>query len=67
MAHSLQWFKDRIGKRIFRNANDCGCNSCKDVYKNGIIVSDEFHAEYLAIIDNDYEACGVKLNFRDNE
>jgi len=65
MARNLQWFKNRIGKRIYRDISGCVCKGCKEVDENGMIVSDEFHAEYLEMIDNDFEACGKKLNYRD--
>jgi len=67
MAHNLKWFTNRIGKRIFRDDDGCGCNFCNDVVKNGLIVFNESHAQYLAMIDNDFEACGVKMNYRDRK
>ena len=47
MTAREQWFKDRIGKRIFRVKSTCPCNTCKDNYDNGLVVLDELHAEYL--------------------
>lgn len=42
-----KWFVDRIGKTIYRNVNGCDCRTCKNVYDNGIIISDEQHALYI--------------------
>ncbi len=36
-----------IGKTIFRTKTTCKCVHREDVYKNGLIVGDEFHAAYL--------------------
>jgi hypothetical protein len=43
----LKWFKDRIGKIIFRNKNTCKCKVCESVYKNGLRLEDEQHASYV--------------------
>lgn len=43
----LQWFLNRIGKRIYRTSNGCSCGTCQGILENGIIVGDEFHAAYL--------------------
>lgn len=63
----LNWFKKRIGKRIFRDPDNCKCPTCKDVVKNGLIVANKNHAEYLAMTDNDFEREGIKLNYRDKQ
>jgi hypothetical protein len=49
----LQWFIDRIGKKIYRENNTCECIVCMDVFKNGLIVMSESHAYYLC--DCQYE------------
>lgn len=42
------WFKDRIGKRIFRTTkSSCGCVECLDVEKRGLKISTEDAARYL--------------------
>lgn len=46
-ANNLEWFKDRVGKRIFRTESTCTCEVCKKVYEVGLIVVDMFHAQYL--------------------
>lgn len=63
---SEQWFADRIGKRIFRNHYEC-CADCINVDKNGLIVNDKDHANYLACIDNDFASEGRLLNYRDEK
>lgn len=43
----LQWFIDRVGRKIYRENNICECGICVDVFKNGLIVMSESHAYYL--------------------
>ena len=47
MPHKIKRFIDRIWKRVYRNANTCDCDTCRDVEKNGVVISDEQHANYL--------------------
>jgi hypothetical protein len=47
VVHDRQWFIDRIGKRIYREKNICDCEVCTKVYKEGLIITDEQHANYL--------------------
>lgn len=49
----LKWFKDRIGKRVFRNNSTCKCSVCASVEEKGLIIEDEMHASYLM----DMEGC----------
>lgn len=49
----LQWFKDRIGKRVYRKNNVCKCPICLDAFENGLIIKDEDHAYYLRDIQNE--------------
>lgn len=42
-----QWFIDRIGKRVYRGETSCQCETCKRISKEGLIISDLMHAEYL--------------------
>jgi hypothetical protein len=52
-----QWFIDRIGKRVFRPAGTCNCNACRRVERDGLVIEDKNHAEYLL----DVEGCsGMK-------
>ena len=44
---SIQWFTDRIGKRVFRPSNGCSCECCKRIVEEGITIEDEEHAQYL--------------------
>lgn len=63
---NLQWFKDRISKRIYRNHYDC-CPDCSDVSENGLIVYNKEHAEVLYNTQNDFEAEGRVMNYRDKK
>lgn len=67
MAKTLQWFLDRIGKTVYRDKSTCTCESCQKVLKEGLIIRDEQHARYLHMIDNDFEAEGRILNYRDTK
>lgn len=49
----LQWFIDRIGKKIYRINNSCSCPICIHTYENGLIVDDKFHALYLFDCQNE--------------
>jgi hypothetical protein len=61
----LKFFKDRIGKLIFRNDSGCACQKCRDVVKNGLVVQSEDHAEYLYWTQNEFANDGCELNYRD--
>lgn len=43
----LKWFKDRIGKTIYRGAVSCDCDSCNRIEKEGLVIMDEMHADVL--------------------
>ena len=62
---TFRWFKNRIGKRIFRDKSTCDCAHCRAVEKEGLIVFDKQHAQHLADIDADFATCGAYLNYRD--
>jgi len=53
----LQFFIDHIGKPVFRPRNGCKsrsgkpCSICEHNYQNGLIIADESHASYLAMIE----------------
>ena len=51
--HDLKWFKDRIGKRVFRTQSKCQCEVCKKVGEIGLIIDDDFHAQYLYDCQNE--------------
>lgn len=48
--HPFIWFRNRIGKRIYRDKNTCSCESCKKWFKEGTIVTDEDEARYLTMV-----------------
>ena len=64
---SLDWFKKRVGKKIYRDSNHCSCSTCSDVLENGIFIYNENHAEYLYNVMNDYGCDGINLNYRDKK
>lgn len=52
---SEQWFLDRIGKKVFRDSNECPCDICKDIGVRGLTIVDRNNALYLYDIQCDYE------------
>lgn len=53
--HDLQWYKDRIGKLVFRTASTCPCEICRKVEEVGLTIADEFHANYLFDCQNELD------------
>ena len=53
--NDLKWYKDRIGKRVYRTASQCQCEVCKKVEDVGLIIADELHANYLFDCQNDLD------------
>ena len=47
MRHPINWFIKHIGQKIYRNRVNCGCEICVDGFKNGVLVHDVRHAQYL--------------------
>lgn len=43
----LKWFKDRVGKTIYRDKITCPCLWCFQAFCNGLIITDKDHAQYL--------------------
>ena len=62
-----EWFVERIGKRIYRDSQRDCCPHCSKIAKEGLIVGNEMHAEYLADVDMDFGAEGIFSNYRDNQ
>ena len=60
LKHPIEWFIERIGKRVFRLENVCSCEVCKDVHKNGLIILDKHHADYLLYCQNE-----LKIHYLD--
>lgn len=48
-----KWFLERVGERVFRTDNGCGCDSCGVNYRVGIVIFDTHHANYLAEMESD--------------
>lgn len=67
MSERLQWFLDRIGKRVYRPATTCKCGICADVVENGLIIADVPHAEYLWDVEGEYQANGIAIKYFDTK
>jgi len=61
------WFKNRIGKIIYRNCNGCHCDICTNILENGIFICDEFQAEYCYDTECEYNAEGFPLRYFDTK
>ena len=53
MRHTLKWFENRIGKRIYRLTETNCCETCQEVYKNGMVIRNKFHAYNTYIHQNE--------------
>jgi len=62
-----KWFLERIGKRVFRNSNECTCVACSHIYENGLIIANPDEAKYLHDIESDYTAEGHPLRYFDTK
>lgn len=62
-----QWFLNRIGKRVYRGATSCKCESCKRITGEGLIIYDDDHARYLHEIEAMYNADGHYLKYTDEK
>lgn len=58
-----KWFRDRIGTRLFRNSNGCPCAICSYILEMGVIVENQFHADYMCDNEGDYAADGLDLKY----
>ena len=67
MEKREKWFIDRIGKKIFRNKTTCNCGTCKNVYENGLIISDDTHACYIWEMEGHYRKDRIKLKYFDTK
>jgi len=56
MKHSLEWFKAHVSQRVYRDKNECdSCETCDQVTKEGAVIQDDLHAEYLFNIQEDLD------------
>ena len=53
MRHTLQWFENRIGKRVFRLTDTHCCKHCQDAFEKGFIILDKTHAHYAYVCQNE--------------
>lgn len=66
--HPLTWFQERIGRKIVRDITEEEMTSVVLLQappNKEILIRDDFHAQYLHMIQCDYHAEGVELNYRD--
>lgn len=47
MSQSLEWFTDRIGKRVYRKKGRCNCYFCSKAPNEGVEIQDIEKAKYL--------------------
>lgn len=62
--HTLRFFLNRIGKRIYRGEVSCPCTTCKRGTEYGVVVGDKQHANYLFMVENDPD---MDIIYRDNK
>jgi len=67
MGDREQWFKDRIGKRVWRNKTSCKCDTCTRVHEEGLVLSDEYHAIYVCDMEGCSNADDTPLNYFDTK
>ena len=53
--NNKEWFKERVGKKVYRTKGQCNCMVCYDVFMNGLYIADEFHANYLFDCQNELD------------
>lgn len=51
--HTLKWFLNRIGKRVFRLTDTHCCAKCQDILINGLVIHDKQSADYLFLCQNE--------------
>lgn len=44
---TLRDFVSRVGQRVYRTSNGCNCEMCERVVKEGIVIKDKMHADYM--------------------
>lgn len=64
LSEREKWFAARIGQRLYRPNTNC-CEFCTKVYEEGIIVTDEYHANYLAEMEAAYSHDGIPIQYFD--
>ena len=62
MYHTLKWFQNRIGKRVFRGPTGCKCTTCKEIEENGKFIHGQDDAQYLFEVQYDLD-----INYRDKK
>lgn len=52
-VHELNWFQERVGKKVYRLTKLNCCRVCNHVEKHGLIIENIYHAEYLHEVQNE--------------
>lgn len=63
----LDWFKTRVGRKIYRDPSGCSCGDCAHIVECGLIIHNKDHAQYLYEMQGNYAREGIKLNYRDKK
>lgn len=53
MTERQKWFRDRIGKRVYRRAITGCCSVCDHGNKEGVLIHDRQHADYLHMVESE--------------
>lgn len=65
ISNREQWFIDRIGKVVYRNKMTWDYGIFRSVYVNGLIITDECHANCLYCCESEFTAEGQTLKYFD--
>jgi hypothetical protein len=70
----LEYYKYLLNKKpwsinlqIDRNETSCQCGVCKNVFENGLVVEDNFHADYLYDCEGEFTAEGFPIRYFDSK
>lgn len=56
MKHTLRWFEERVGKRVYRKGGTCCCHHCLNALDKGFIITDKnTHADYIYTCQNELD------------
>ena len=64
--HTQKWFINRINKRVFRDKTSCPCHTCEEIFKEGLIIGNATHADYIYNCQWD-DILKKDLNYRDKK
>lgn len=44
MTHNIEWFEDRVGRKVYTEETLCKCATCKNSHIDGILIKTEEYA-----------------------